>query len=1027
MAGIIRRAVFLSLILVMLYGAEIYGQHGSTIISHLTTENGLPQNSVNDLHIGKYGFLWIITEKGLVRYDGSEFIKIIPKEENFAYNNYNKIRLGEDSARNLLAFHPFEGIYSLKSDWIQCPDISHSVKSDLEIDCIGGMINYQKKIFANYPEYLARLKFIAGKIFTQDSTIYIWKDKDDTLKIFDRNGFKKIIFGSKIINDKVGLLGSDLLVITDDKVLNIIRKDRIIFRTKLEHIFPADIYSNAANYAILNYQKECYIYAVNTLYKISFDADKKIETEKILTDLQIKDPSKLEIDNKNNIYFIGTKFDGIYVIRNNPFKKVVFRGVNEKSIYAQVKIDESNYLSNGCYLNREKGVTRKFKRMAEPYTYLSEGKKLWVSKFNSFSCLDLNTNAILWQKAISPYSTCMRVSPFDHKKYVSIGADIYRIEDNNLRKLNINRSGQIKKIISFLFYEENKLMVATETGLYTYDFKTNNLDPLKTTGVFRSLEPDINQKDIWIGTYGNGFCLFRDNTLYKMPLDKNKILANVHTFVEDKMKRIWMTTNNGLVVVDKDQLMKCVSDTTYQPDYRIFSTKDGLTSSEFNGGCYPAHLVFEDGTVSLPTINGIVQFNPNNIPKWDLVNHVYIKKISIDGRMIPDFKNITVDHDFEQISVSVITPFMNLYKNIDIKYAINNNGKVMWQDIPADGRITINTLKSGKYKLLLKTSENQSDITSIDIIVQKAFYESAWFIILCLLIFLSSLLVFSKLNNRRLKKENEVLENRVKERTLAQQETIKELDYIIHKLLETEKSLTENVAVKEQLVSLVLHDMSSPINYLRLAAEKLNKNIHHYDKERLERELFNMNEAIQEIHSFSKSFFEWVNFQRNGIALNPHSIPLMVIFSELADLFKNIIARNGNRLVMRETDIVVVSDKNILVTILRNIIDNANKYTNKGTLSLSAHVSGDGTCVIQLADEGQGIPDDIIAKIRKALISPDNIGELPGFGYKLIVELLPMINAHLTIVNNHPEKGVTISIYLKNLEEKTPHGQFEEI
>jgi len=42
-------------------------------ISHYTEDNGLPQNTVKNISSDSEGFLWIVTETGLVRFDGHNF------------------------------------------------------------------------------------------------------------------------------------------------------------------------------------------------------------------------------------------------------------------------------------------------------------------------------------------------------------------------------------------------------------------------------------------------------------------------------------------------------------------------------------------------------------------------------------------------------------------------------------------------------------------------------------------------------------------------------------------------------------------------------------------------------------------------------------------------------------------------------------------------------------------------------------------------------------------------------------------
>lgn len=48
--------------------------HDSYAITHYTDESGLPQNSIKAIFKGSGGFVWFITENGLVRFDGRNFL-----------------------------------------------------------------------------------------------------------------------------------------------------------------------------------------------------------------------------------------------------------------------------------------------------------------------------------------------------------------------------------------------------------------------------------------------------------------------------------------------------------------------------------------------------------------------------------------------------------------------------------------------------------------------------------------------------------------------------------------------------------------------------------------------------------------------------------------------------------------------------------------------------------------------------------------------------------------------------------------
>src|ERR1700748_103595 len=56
-------------------------------VQHFTDENGLPQNSINDLLFDKDGYLWLASQGGLVRFNGSSFQWYYPDDKPVMESN----------------------------------------------------------------------------------------------------------------------------------------------------------------------------------------------------------------------------------------------------------------------------------------------------------------------------------------------------------------------------------------------------------------------------------------------------------------------------------------------------------------------------------------------------------------------------------------------------------------------------------------------------------------------------------------------------------------------------------------------------------------------------------------------------------------------------------------------------------------------------------------------------------------------------------------------------------------------------
>ena len=82
--------------LLCLLATTAFAQHSPYRFDHWTTDDGLPQNSVNDICQTRDGYLWFTTMDGLVRYDGVRFT-IFNKSNSPGLAGNRLSRLAEDT------------------------------------------------------------------------------------------------------------------------------------------------------------------------------------------------------------------------------------------------------------------------------------------------------------------------------------------------------------------------------------------------------------------------------------------------------------------------------------------------------------------------------------------------------------------------------------------------------------------------------------------------------------------------------------------------------------------------------------------------------------------------------------------------------------------------------------------------------------------------------------------------------------------------------------------------------------------
>jgi CheY-like chemotaxis protein len=137
---------------------------------------------------------------------------------------------------------------------------------------------------------------------------------------------------------------------------------------------------------------------------------------------------------------------------------------------------------------------------------------------------------------------------------------------------------------------------------------------------------------------------------------------------------------------------------------------------------------------------------------------------------------------------------------------------------------------------------------------------------------------------------------------------------------------------------------------------------------------------------------------------------LAEIFEPLAGDFVATVQEKGLGLRIVRSDLIVRSDRRMLAEMIRNLLSNALRYTDRGRILLGCRRAGDNV-QIEVWDSGVGITGDQLPHIFQEYYQGRGNAEQGGFGLGLaIVKRLGEILDHRVEVRSAPGKGTRFSI-----------------
>ena len=230
------------------------------------------------------------------------------------------------------------------------------------------------------------------------------------------------------------------------------------------------------------------------------------------------------------------------------------------------------------------------------------------------------------------------------------------------------------------------------------------------------------------------------------------------------------------------------------------------------------------------------------------------------------------------------------------------------------------------------------------------------------------------------------------------------LVFLFRKIKKQKDEIEKNIQLKNKLFTIVAHDLRSPLLSMRSIAKKINYLI----KENREEEIIEMGHNIEQdmnnVNQLLDNFLKWAMTQGGRFPHRPELLDLATVLKDVTAVYKSIADAKKIKLniqVKKETSIFC--DKNALTTIVRNLVDNAIKFTGtNGEINLIADNNEEDT-TLYVKDNGIGIKKDKVKNLFK-INNDQSTGTAKeqgtGIGLALCKELVELNNGEINVESN---------------------------
>ncbi len=997
---------------------------------HINNSNGLSAVHIKCILRDSRDFMWFGTKNGLNVFDGQEVLvlKCFDPEKKRGNNNIDALhedRMGNiwvGTDRGVFVYTPSTGKFNAMTvttnrgewaeNWVQ--NIEEDTMGNIWVLCPDqGLFRYTGDEVELYnPGRVRRIKeeFFSDICADSDGNVYALTNGGDIFKYnITTDSFDRMETAGKAVEKNPGYCRivtdsrSDLYIANNRGDLYSVDVDQ---NYKIKRIPFSQTGSNYVRDIIVIDDDLCIgtqhgIYAVNLK-----DHTEQVFLEDPLDSFSLSDNTITCIySDKDKNAWIGTMFGGINYWPNNPFS-FKFYGLSsglssrhviglQKTVDGKLWVGTENAGIN--LFNPSTGLFSQPVKSPEGCDGIilnlePDGRDI-VAAFSSCGLLrisaDGHTGPLTDDPEISHSSCYSYLKDSNGNEWVGLGyslmlreagkADFHRVDATGYDWIfTINEAGD--GTIWFGTMGNGLWKYTPANGKFkSYTYNDGEINPHSLRSNSISSITEDHKGNIWISTDRGGLSRYNkatdDFTTYSEP--EGLPDGDIYKVLEDGSGYLWFGTNKGLVKFNPDT-----------ETVKIFTTKDGLPSNQFS---YHSAQAMPDGMFYFGTINGIVAFNPELDSNITSPAPLYFTSLNILGNTNKQYasesslfpERVRLPYDCSSFSVKVSSPIYHVSGIRTFSYRLLPDNKE-WRAMEGN-TISFNNLSPGNYTLEVRTGEGSSlSSCAMQISILPPWWRSGWayafYSLIAILAGVSLFLWYTRRNERRIH-EREKNFAAIKERELYRS--------------------------KVNFFTEIAHEIRTPLSLIDIPLEAIEENgLDHPDSKRF---LKVTRQNTRRLLELTSQLLDFQKIDSNKLILKNEPVNVIALLRETIGRFEPSITLSGKTLnvELSETPLVVSTDREALLKIISNLLNNALKYS-ASAISVRLNTESD-SFAISVTSNGPKIKPQDREHIFDAFYQSDRAHKENngvGIGLPLSRSLATLLGGELVLEDNTDELNI---------------------
>jgi PAS domain S-box-containing protein len=764
------------------YVMEANGKEINYLIRHWGDGSGLPQNSVNSIIQTHDGYIWLATYGGLARFDGLKFT-VFDAGNTPQLKSNRFIKLKEDRKGQLWIFPEAEaGVIRYFAGHFSYIDTIQGLPSNRVNDVL---LHQDGSIWLATEKGIGHIKSDQINIYTtahgldsinvlslyEDSSGQVWIGTTLGLNRWNGRTIESLTGKNSIPPMRVIYIGEN----EDNEICFASSGD--LFRMhgiEIEKVFSINMEYTRHIY----HDKDGGYWFSSPDGLVHMNQDRELRIFNTESGLSGNHTRCVWIDREENIW-VGMEGAGLNQLTRRRIDSFLSRKGMPTSSVVPICSDGRKGIwigSNGEGLfHLIDGTVTNYKVKdglsdAVWSLLLDKNKNLWVGSWGDGLFRLDQDNRIQHQLKDELCSEVVCALYQDRAGNIWIGTEKgLNCYQNGKLKAYRTQDGLVNDNVKFITQDSNdSLWIGTTGGISHFNngtfFNYTTASGLSNNYI-RSIYED-NEGILWIGTYGGGLNRLKNGEFFYFNT-KNGLYDNVVScIIEDNQNNLWMTCNHGIYRVDRQALNDFAEGRKSSYFCYHYGKEEGMPSSECNGGGQPSGWKTEDGNLWFPTIKGVVKVDPakrNPIPPTTIV-----EKVLLDGKALETSKDIVLPPGRKRLEFHYTGISFTASMKVRFQFYLEGFDS-KWSQAQTARIASYTNVPHGKYTFRVRAANNEGIWSEKEAMlgfeVKPFFYQTYWFIGICLLLLGGIIFTIYEVRLSRLKARGEQLKQMVEERT----------------------------------------------------------------------------------------------------------------------------------------------------------------------------------------------------------------------------------------------------------------------